>query len=92
MWKNEKFTAMQFFSSNQFIVQFFSKKLLSWNFYKIMVAVKFRYFHTCGNDGNSLSRSGAADKLLAFGLLIDLKDVLKWCRSLSEIRKGMKTI
>ena len=29
VWKNGKFTAMQFFSSNQFRVNFFSKKFLS---------------------------------------------------------------
>ena len=36
----------KFFSSNQFRVKFFSKKLLSRNFCEIIVAVKLRNFHT----------------------------------------------
>ena len=46
VWKNGKFTAMQFFPSNQFIVKFFSKTLIWRNFCEKTVAVKFRNFHS----------------------------------------------
>ena len=46
LWKNKNFTATQiFFSSNQFRVEFLSKKMISRNFSVKMVAINLRNFH-----------------------------------------------
>ena len=46
VWKNKKFTARLFFSSNQFTAKVFSKTLIWRNFCKQTVAAKFHNFHT----------------------------------------------
>ena len=56
-WKNENFTAMQFFSSNRFRV-----KLLSRNFCEKVVAVKFRIFH---NVRGKVHKHGARSRQIS---------------------------
>ena len=59
VWKTRNSLKCKLFSSNQFRIKFFSKKLISRYFCQIMLAVKSRNFHTvvcahCGKTRNSL--------------------------------------